>query len=689
MTGNCLIEIGTEELPPKALKSLSENLCAILAKSLEDAGLKPAAIETFATPRRLGVLFRDIPLQQADQLIEKKGPALQAAFDEDGNPSKAAAGFARSCGVEISDLEQRETGKGCWLYFNKKEPGLSLKQLLPDLLQQALQRLPVPKRMRWGSRTEEFVRPVKWLLAMIDEELVEASVFGVDSSTSSYGHRFHAPGEIVIASASDYEQTLLTQGSVIACFERRQNAIRTMVEDSARKLGGEAHIEDDLLEEVTALVEYPVAVSGEFDEEFLQVPHEALVMTMQDNQKYFAVFDSQNKLLPYFITVSNVDSKKPEVVARGNERVIRPRFADARFFFEQDRRQPLADLSARLDSVVFQEKLGSIGDKVRRISSLAGFIAEKTGADTDLVSRAASLCKCDLLTDMVGEFPKLQGVMGRYYATYDGEDSGVSAALEQHYWPRYAGDHLPEGAIAQCLAIADRIDSLVGIFAIGQKPGGDKDPFALRRAALGVVRLLIEKDRSIDLRELCQFAVSSLPQSLVLQGLEDDVIDYIFDRLASYYQDQQITIDIVDAVLATRPTVLVDCDRRIHALADFQKHESASALAAANKRINNILKKQSQTDLPAVTVELFCEKAEIELHRQLESVSGRASEMFGEGRYLDGLEQLAELRASVDQFFDDVMVMVDDDAIKNNRLALLQKLMATFRQVADFSRIQS
>ncbi len=689
MGNDCLIEIGTEELPPKALKSLSENLSAILAKSLEDAGLKPSVIESFATPRRLGVLFGDIPLQQVDQLIERKGPALQAAFDDEGKPSRAAAGFARSCGVDVGDLEQRETEKGGWLYFSKKEPGLSLKQLLPDLLKQALQRLPVPKRMRWGSRTEEFVRPVKWLVMMINEELVEANIFGVDSTTSSYGHRFHAPQAITIGSASDYEQTLLSKGWVIASFESRQNAISAMVEDSARKLGGNVHIENDLLEEVTALVEYPVAVSGEFDEDFLQVPQEALVMTMQDNQKYFAVLDADNKLLPFFITISNVDSKEPEVVARGNERVIRPRFSDARFFFEQDRRQPLADLSGRLDSVVFQEKLGSIGDKVRRITRLAGFIAEKTSADAELVNRAALLCKCDLLTDMVGEFPKLQGVMGRYYATYDREDSGVCAAIEQHYWPRYAGDGLPEGDIAQCLAIADRVDSLVGIFAIGQKPGGDKDPFALRRAALGVVRLLIEKDMAIDLRELCQFAVGSLPQSLVLQGLEDDVIDYIYDRLAAYYQDQKITIDIVEAVLATRPTVLADCDRRIRAVADFQNHESAAALAAANKRIHNILKKQDQHDLPAVNVELFSEKAETALHQQLESVSGRAQELFVEGRYLHGLEQLAELRAHVDQFFDDVMVMADDAAIRNNRLALLQKLMAIFRQVADFSRIQS
>ncbi|MCP4432609.1 MAG: glycine--tRNA ligase subunit beta [Gammaproteobacteria bacterium] len=688
MISDCLIEIGTEELPPKALKSLSAGLSQILGKLLEDAGLKSAASEQFATPRRLAVLFRDIPLRQPDQLIERKGPALQAAFDQQGQPSKAALGFARSCGVDVSELEQRETDKGCWLYFEKNQPGLSLKQILPDLLQQALQRLPIAKRMRWGSGTEEFVRPVKWLVMMIGEELVEGSAFGVESSTASYGHRFHAPGKVAISSAGEYQQSLLSQGFVMASSEQREDTIRTLVEDNARRLGGIAHIEDELLEEVSALVEYPTAVSGEFDEEFLQVPQEALVMTMQDNQKYFAVFDAQNNLLPYFITISNIDSKNPEVVARGNERVIRPRFADARFFFEQDRRQPLAALSGRLDSVVFQQQLGSIGDKARRISTLAEFIAQKTGANTELVKRAALLCKCDLLTDMVGEFPKLQGVMGRYYAQHDGEDNRVSTAIEQHYWPRFAGDDLPEDDIAQCLAIADRLDSLVGIFSIGQKPSGDKDPFALRRAALGVVRLLIERDMAIDLRELCQCSVSNLPDSISAENIVDEVIDYVFDRLTAYYQEQKIGVDIVDAVLATRPMVLSDCDRRIRAVASFQNHESAAALAAANKRIQNILKKQDRRELSSVSVALFCEKAEAELHKQLESVSGQARAMFGEGRYLDGLEQLAELRPAVDQFFDDVMVMVDDDKIKNNRLALLEQLMATFRQVADFSRIQ-
>ncbi len=688
MVSDCLIELGTEELPPKALKSLSQSFSELMQKLLEEVDLKPASVEVFATPRRLAMLFRDIPIQQPDQTVEKRGPAVQAAFDADGNPSRAALGFAKSCGVEVEDLNRRNTDKGSWLFFEKIEPGSSLKQLLPDLLNQALLRLPVPKRMRWGEQDDEFVRPVKWLVMMIGDDLVNASVFGVESSNRSHGHRFHAPDKLKIESASEYEIILLSQGLVMASFERRKNTIRALVEKTANRLGGVAHIEDDLLEEVTALVEYPVAVSGEFDQAFLQVPQEALVMTMQDNQKYFAVFDENNRLMPYFITISNVDSKKPEVVARGNERVIRPRFADAQFFFEQDQKQTLSRLGSRLETVVFQEQLGSIADKVKRIGSLAEFIAEKVGADQSLVKRAAKLCKCDLMSDMVGEFPKLQGVMGRYYAEHDKENILVSTAVEQHYWPKYAGDALPESDVAQCLALADRLDSLIGIFAIGQKPSGVKDPFALRRAALGVVRILIERSLPLNLRELCEYGTRHLPKSVETENTADEVFDYILDRLRAYYQEQDIGFDIVEAVLATKPAELYDCDQRVQAVANFQQNEAAVALAAANKRISNILKKQLESDLPDVNTELLIEAAEQQLYEQLQSVKDQARNLFDQGHYADGLEQLAKLRPVVDQFFDDVMVMVDDDSTKNNRLALLQQLLLCFRQVADFSRIQ-
>ncbi|MDH5354584.1 MAG: glycine--tRNA ligase subunit beta [Gammaproteobacteria bacterium] len=688
MINDCLIEVGTEELPPKALKSLSQSFAELMTKGLENCGLTPPSVEVFSTPRRLAVLFRELPIRQPDQHIEKRGPALKAAFDSEGNPSKAALGFASSCGVSVNDLSRRETDKGAWLYFEKSEPGQSLAQLLPELLNQALARMPIPKRMRWGDREDEFVRPVKWLVMMVGDELIEASVFGVDSSKFSRGHRFHAPRKIEINQAEEYEIILLTQGMVMSNFDKRQNAIRTLVESNAARLGGVAHIDESLLEEVTALVEYPVAVSGEFDEEFLKIPQQALVMTMQDNQKYFAVFDENQQLLPHFITISNVDSQQPEVVARGNERVIRPRFADAQFFFQQDQKQPLARLRASLDKVVFQERLGSIGDKVDRISALAEAMASRISVDQDLVKRAAELCKCDLMSEMVGEFPKLQGVMGRYYAEHDGEPELVSRAVEQHYWPQHSGGELPESGVAQCLALADRLDSLLGIFAIGQRPSGVKDPFALRRAALGVVRILIEKDLPLDLAELCGLAAGGLSKTIDASAMIDEVLDYLFDRLRSYYQDQGIGYDIVDSVLCTRPTLLSDCNRRVQALHQFQSHEAAAALAAANKRISNILKKQALEQSLEVDKKLLEEAAEIKLAEQIDILWQKASLLFNQGSYLEGLEQLAELRPTVDSFFDDVMVLVDDEAIKNNRLALLNQLLQCFRQVADFSRIQ-
>ena len=689
MFNDCLIELGTEELPPKALKTLSQNLGDLLYQGLEDSGLTPPSLEVFATPRRLAVLFRELPIRQPDQSVEKRGPAVKAAFDAEGKPSKAARGFAASCGVNVEELAQRETDKGAWLYFEKTEPGLRLAELLPDLLKSALARLPIPRRMRWGAGEAEFVRPLKWLVVMIGEQLVDCEIFGVKSSTCSYGHRFHAPGKIDLAQADEYEISLLSQGLVMSNFEKRQATIRTLIEKNAARLGGIAHIEDDLLEEVTALVEYPVAISGEFDEVYLDVPQEVLVMTMQDNQKYFAVFDDQQHLMPYFITISNVDSKKPEVVARGNERVIRPRFGDAEFFYQQDQKQALSSFRPRLDSVKFQEQLGSIGDKVERIAQLADSIAAQMGADRGQVKQAAQLCKNDLLTDMVGEFPKLQGVMGRYYADHDKAPAVVSTAIEQHYWPKYAGDSLPESDIGQCLALADRLDSLVGIFAIGQKPSGVKDPFALRRAALAVVRILIEKDLDLNIYALCQQAANNLASRVPAAEVVDDVVDYIFDRLRSYYQDQGIEFDIVEAVLAVKPTVLCDCDQRIKALKQFQSHEAAPALAAANKRISNILRKQSVADLATTDSSLLTEQAEKQLSEQIHAVKGEADTLFAKGDYLQGLEQLARLRPAVDQFFDDVMVMVEDEAIKNNRLALLDQLLQCFRQVADFSRIQS
>jgi glycyl-tRNA synthetase beta chain len=686
---DCLIEIGTEELPPKSLKSLSQNFTELVRSALEDSGLAPSEVEIFATPRRLAMLLRNVPTQQAEQLVEKRGPALQAAFDKEGNPSKAAQGFAKSCGVTVDQLSRRETDKGSWLYFEKSEAGLSLATILPDLVAEALSKLPIPKRMRWGTLSDEFVRPVKWLVLMIGSKVVDGEIFGVRSAAISYGHRFHAPGGIAITQAADYEAILRSKGLVVADFERRKTTIRSLVEKSAAKLGGYAKIDELLLDEVTALVEYPVAICGEFDEEFLNLPQEVLVMTMQDNQKYFAVLDQTGALLPHFITISNIDSKRPEVVASGNERVIRPRFADARFFYQQDQKQPLSDLCPQLDTVVFQEQLGSIGDKSERIVRLASHIARQLNANQDQVKRAAQLCKCDLVTEMVGEFPKLQGIMGRYYALHDKELKRVSEAIEQHYWPRFAGDNLPQSNISQCLALADRLDSLTGIFAIGQKPTGVKDPFALRRAALAVVRILVEKSLPLDLDELCRKSSEGLAQKINTDGVETEVIDYIFDRLRAYYAEQGISFDIVDAVACDRPKVLWDCDLRIQALNQFQSNDAALALAAANKRISNILKKQKLDPGVEVMVERFELKAENQLYQQLVKSQARVEPLFAKGKYLQGLNELAKLRPVVDQFFDQVMVMVDDELIKNNRLALLAQMLGCFRRVADFSRIQS
>ncbi len=688
MSSHCLIEIGTEELPPRALLSLSRNFADLVQQALVARELGARTVEVFATPRRLAMLLNDLPLQQTERQVEKRGPALAAAFDGEGNPSPAANGFARSCGVAVDQLERRETDKGSWLYYCATRAGQSLIELLPEIVSNALNDLPIPKRMRWADRSDDFVRPVKWLLLMVDDEVVETEIFGLHSSNCSYGHRFHAPGKLEIRHATDYAKMLLSQGMVIASFEQRRDHIRKLVEAAALRLGGAVRIDEALLDEVTALVEYPVEVCGQFDTGFLDLPVEVLVTTMQENQKYFALFADDGHLLPHFISIANIDSRKPEVVAHGNERVIRPRFADAEFFFAQDRRQGLDNMRQRLDSVVFQEKLGSLGDKTRRIMRLAGHIANHSGADPDEVQRAAELCKADLMSDMVGEFPRLQGTMGRYYAQLQQERAPVCEAIEQHYWPRFAGDLVPGTALSQAVALADRLDSLVGIFAIGEKPGGDKDPFALRRAALAVLRIIVENELALDLVDLCQAAAAGYPETLRAGAVIADVIEYIFDRQRAYYQELGIRFDVVDAVAHDQPGLLHDCDLRIRAVQEFQRHEAATALAAANKRIGNILRKQS-TAAAGVDPELLREDAEKELYQQLKALDAGVAELFAQADYLPGLERLAQLRPAVDRFFDEVMVMVDDTAVKNNRLALLDELMQSFRQVADFSRIQS
>ncbi len=683
----CLIEIGTEELPPKALKKLSNAFAEGIKNSLKDAGLSFAEAKIFATPKRLALSLTQVETQQADQVVEKRGPAKKAAYDADGNVTRAAQGFASSCGVEVADLIERDTPKGAWLFFEATAKGKSLAELLPDMVTQSLNKLPIPKRMRWGARTEEFVRPVHHIVMMIDEQIVKANILGLDASNQTVGHRFHAPQAITLKHADDYHQAL-SDAYVVADFDERQAMVKQQVSDMAKQLGGQAHIEDALLEEVTALVEWPKAISGQFEEVYLEVPSEALVATMQDNQKYFSVFSEQGELMPYFITVANIDSSNPAMVSQGNERVIRPRFADARFFWQQDQKVKLGSRLEQLNNVVFQKDLGSIGDKVTRIKLLALYIAEKIEADTKKVSQAAELCKCDLNTDMVGEFAKMQGIAGRYYADIEGYDADVSNAIEQHYWPKFAGDNLPETAVAQSVALADRIDTLMGIFSIGLKPTGVKDPFALRRASLAVVRILIEGKLSLNIRELCQKSAALLPALKPLDSNPiDDVVRYIFDRLKAYYNDQGIQYSAVQAVLTTKPMLLSDLDNRVKAVVEFQKNEASSALAAANKRITNILKKQEGTIDSKVSPSLLTDKAEKLLFAKVGLLIGDVGEKVAAGDYSAALTLLADLKEPVDAFFDSVMVMCEDDALRQNRLSLLQLLSDQFMQIADISKL--
>ncbi len=683
-----LIEIGTEELPPKALPTLSQSFTSGIENGLRELGLSFGEVASFAAPRRLAVLVRDLDSRQPDKAIERRGPALKAAFDADGNPTKAAEGFARSCGVSVDALEQVETDKGAWLYFRSTEPGQETTALIPAVVESALAGLPIPKRMRWGAGEAQFVRPVHWLVMLFGSDVVPATMLGVSAGRGTRGHRFHHPDVIDIPNPSDYATLLEQRGHVIADFARRREMIREQVEKTAADLGGKASIDAALLDEVTALVEWPVALAGGFEEKFLEVPHETLITTMQDNQKYFAVFDDAGRLLPHFITIANIESRDPAVVIEGNERVIRPRFADAVFFWEQDRKQKLADRIDTLKNILFQQKLGTLYDKSQRVKQLAAEIARAIGADVAKAERAAELAKCDLMTAMVGEFPKLQGIAGRYYAEFDGEDPEVAAAMEEQYLPRHAGDALPATATGKVLALADKIDTLVGIFGIGQKPTGAKDPFALRRAALGVLRIIIIGELRLDLRPLYQQAAELLGDRIDAADAVESSLDYTLERLKSHYQEQGVETDVIDAVLAQKPTEPLDFDRRVKAVAAFRRLEQAESLAAANKRIGNILKKVEEPLPETVDSALLAEDAEKVLYEQLEQLRPEVVEMFERGDYEPALMRLAGLREAVDRFFDDVMVMVDDEALRRNRLALLNQLRGLFLRVADLSRLQ-
>lgn len=687
MKKDLLIEIGTEELPPKALSTLSKAFTNGIVSGLKAARLDMGKVTSFATPRRLAVAITDVDSQQSDQNIERKGPAVKVAFDADGNPSKAIQGFARSCGIEVDELDKQETDKGAWFVFHQQEKGKPTTDLLADIIDQSLQKLPTPKRMRWGNKDIEFVRPVHWLVTLLGEDIVDIKVMGLQAGRETRGHRFHQQGLVSIDSASRYEQQL-KEAYVIASFETRRDKVSASADQAANSLGGKVIIDPALLDEVTALVEWPVAVAGNFEERFLKVPQECLITTMEDNQKYFAVVDSEGSLMPHFITTSNIESKDIDKVSEGNERVIRPRFADAEFFWEKDKKNLLETRIEATKKIIFQKQLGTLAEKTQRVTKLAGLMAETINADVTQAKRAAELSKCDLMTDMVSEFPKLQGVMGRYYALQDGETENVAYALEEQYQPRYAGDQLPTHEAGIILSLADRIDTLMGIFAIGQKPTGTKDPFALRRAALAVLRIVIEGELNLDLKLMLAEAANNLSDKVDAKASIDETFNYILERLKAYYLDKGIPSGVIDSVAKLKPTNPLDFHMRVNAVAQFRELAEAESLAAANKRIGNILKKQSGSVAKKVDTSLLEETAEKDLYSALVKQQELIAPLFAQGQYDEALKSLTSLREPVDQFFDDVMVMTDDEKLKNNRLALLNQLRNTFLKIADLSVLQ-
>lgn len=684
-----LIELGTEELPPKALKKLMQAFEAGIEQGLTKAELKFSAIKAYAAPRRLAVVVNDVEIRQQDRMVERRGPAIKAAFDEDGNATKALQGFARSCGVSVDDLEKMETEKGAWLVYKQQQKGAETVDLIPEILQQSLNDLPIPKRMRWGSLPGEFVRPVHWLVLLFGDDVVSVDLLGVTSGRDSYGHRFHHPQAIRIQSAQTYAPQLETEGHVVVDMNKRREAIHGQVLELATKLGGEAVINEDLLDEVTGLVEWPVALSGSYDKRFLELPAEALISSMEEHQKYFAVRDKAGDLLPHFITICNIESKDPAQVIAGNERVILPRLSDSAFFWQTDRKKPLADRQEQLKTIVFQNKLGTVYDKSARVAKLAATIATKIDGDAELAERAALLAKCDLVTEMVGEFPDLQGIMGRYYARLDGEHDEVAEALDEQYLPRFAGDKLPQTKSGQAVSLAEKLDTLVGLFGIGQPPTGVKDPFALRRAALGVLRIIIENDLDVDLVDLLEQAGQGLDGILTEDNATTQVMRYFYDRLRGYASDQGVKADVFEAVLAVQPTKPIDFMQRLKAVSAFRELEQAEALAAGNKRIGNILRKNdAEGESKEIDVSLLQENAEKALATKLTDITDVIQPLMATSDYSAVLTNLASMRETVDGFFDEVMVMADDEAIRVNRLALLNQTRALFLGVADISCLQ-
>ena len=686
-TQNFLVEIGTEELPPKALKTLATSFADNVEAELNQAGLSFEKIEWFAAPRRLAVKVLNLATQQPSKEIEKRGPAVSAAFDAEGKPTKAAEGWARGCGITVAQAEHIATDKGEWLVHRAKIEGQPTKNLLNDIVANALAKLPIPKPMRWADKTVQFIRPVHTVTMLLGDELIEGEILGVASARTIRGHRFLGEKEFEIQHADQYPQLLREKGSVVADFNERKAEILAKSQAKATALGGVADIEESLLEEVTSLVEYPNVLAAKFEERFLAVPAEALVYTMKGDQKYFPIYDKDGKLLPHFIFVSNINPEDPTAIIEGNEKVVRPRLTDAEFFFKTDLKQKLVDRLPRLETVLFQQQLGTLKDKTDRIEQLAGEIAKQIGADEAKAKRAGLLSKCDLMTNMVFEFTDTQGVMGMHYARHDGEDEEVAVALNEQYMPRFAGDELPKSLVASAVALADKFDTLTGIFGIGQAPKGSADPFALRRAALGALRIIVEKNLPLDLEDLVKKSAALFGDKLTNQNVVADVVDFMLGRFRAWYQDEGIAVDVIQAVLARRPTRPADFDARVRAVSHFRTLDSAEALAAANKRVSNILAK-ADTAIGEINLTACVEPAEKALAEAVLALRTEVQPLIAQGDYTAVLDKLANLRAPVDSFFDNVMVNAEDPALRQNRLAILNTLQNLFLQVANISVLQ-
>ena len=684
-----LVEIGTEELPPKSLRTLAESFAANFIEQLDNANLEHGEVLWYASPRRLALKVLNLNDTQPDSQIVKRGPAVSAAFDQAGNPTKAAEGWARGCGITVDQAERIQTDKGEWLSYTQNQKGQPVVNLLCDMVKNALSKLPIPKPMRWAARQVEFIRPSHTVTMLYGDELVPGTILDIDSARVIRGHRFMGEQEFTIDNADQYPEILEQRGKVIADYDKRKLIIQQQAEAAAAKLNGKADLTDSLLEEVSSLVEWPVVLTAKFEERFLDVPAESLVYTMKGDQKYFPVYDKQGKLLPNFIFVANIESKDPQVVIAGNEKVVRPRLADAEFFYKTDLKQRLEDRLPRLETVLFQQQLGTVKDKALRIESLSGFIAEQIGADVAQAKRAGKLTKCDLVTNTVFEFPETQGIMGRYLALKDGESVEVATAIEEQYKPRFSGDELPSTAVSCAVSIAEKMDTLAGIFGIGQHPKGDKDPFALRRAAIGVLRIIVEKNLPLDLIALSEFAVSLYGDKLNNQNVVTDIVSFMQGRFRAWYQELGFTIDTIQAVLALNPTKPADFDARVKAVTHFRTLPEASSLAEANKRVSNILSKAELAIPDSVNASLLEAGAEGELAKHVAVLMDKLAPYFNQGRYQDALVELSTLKAPVDEFFASVMVMVNDEKIKLNRLSLLKKLQSLFLKVADISLLQS